>query len=768
MNNSIIFDTETVSLEGPLVLIQYSIGEGEIILWEAWKNTFKENINLIEMMMNHQEGVMGFNVTFDAFQICKWYTICELFLKKHPSKSNELPENYIDELGVLEKEARDGSCIKPKKVFDIMVHARKGPYQSTMNRKSIIIKKVPIQLAMPLMQKLEQLIPLKDIYFARRKDKYASKWQIEEIKGSLEFRNLILRFKPSSALKALYVDAFNIKETTLYSEISIGKKLYPESYAFAPFALAVAPNYLKDKNWQGSWPAKIKYHIEHWHSNEAARIYASNDVKYTRELYSFFNDPEMDDDDSNLTWLIGAARWRGYAINIEKIKLLKQEALIKAKAAPKDARRVRTYIGEVLSPIEQIIIRESTKKIILEELAEQKDDCDCVIKGLAPLKNCTLCNETGFVSTEAAIRAQKVLDARRSTKEIENYDKLILAERFHASSSVIGALSGRMSGSGGGINSQGIKKTKQVRSCFPLAFKGDILTIGDFVSFEVVLADSCYNDPDLRAQLQSGKSIHGLFGALLYPGKNYEDIMKSKGTDLDLYTRSKSGLFAVLYGGTTYTLMTRLGITAEAAEEGYLRFTQKYKKIGLERNKITERFCSMKQPNGIGGKVEWHQPEDYVESMFGFKRYFTLENKICKALFDLAEKPPKEWTQLKIHVTRRDREQTVSGAVRSALFASAFMIQSSNTRAAINHVIQSSGATLTKKLQRNIWDLQKPGINEWLVQPMNIHDELINPCKKKMVSKVKEVVDNFIEEYKKIVPLLEMDWKNYAETWADK
>ena len=47
----------------------------------------------------------------------------------------------------------------------------------------------------------------------------------------------------------------------------------------------------------------------------------------------------------------------------------------------------------------------------------------------------------------------------------------------------------------------------------------------------------------------------------------------------------------------------------------------------------------MRQPGGIGSKVEWHEPADFVESMLGFRRYFTLENRICKTLFDLADDP---------------------------------------------------------------------------------------------------------------------------------
>jgi hypothetical protein len=772
MSNPIYFDTETCGLCGPICLIQYAIGEGEVILYEPWKESFVDTLALIDKFCHHPDGVIGFNLVFDWFQIAKLYTMFELFVNKFPDKAYEIPEDYIDVLGVLEKEARDGRCVKPVSACDVMLVARKTTYQSMMNRKNIIIKKIPNALAFPLSQKLETLIPLNDIYFARRKDKHLPKWQLEEIKDQPDFKNIILRFKPSSALKALASDALGVKEAVFFGEISLPKKAFPVELEYAPFALAVSPDYIKTKKWLGAWPEKIQRHINHWHISSQARLYASNDVVYTRALYHYFKDPELGDDDSELTCLVGAARWRGYAIDSERIKKLKQEAILKKKAAPKAPRQVREYLNEVLSPTERLIIRDTTKKVILEEIASwESEECECIENNKGTLfdnTNCTKCKGTGLLPNQAAIRSQAVLDARGAAKEIEIYDKLLLANRFHASFNVIGALSGRMSGSGGGINPQGINKQKKVRSCFPLAFPGDVLIGGDFVSFEVVLADAAYNDPDLRKQLLSGKSIHGLFGALVYPGMSYEDIMKTKGTSDDKYTRAKSGLFAVLYGGTSYTLKTRLGIEEKAAEEGYQRFTNTYRTVGSERTKIANKFQSMSQLNGIGSRVQWRDPEEYVVSLFGFKRFFTLENKICKALFDLAENPPKEWTKLKITVVRRDRDQTVSGAVRSALFACAFAIQAQNIRIAINHVIQSSGATLTKKLQRRIWDLQPPGINEWLIQPCNIHDEVLTPSKPKMVPVVRKVVDDFVEEHKKVVPLLEMEWKNFMNNWSEK
>jgi len=281
--------------------------------------------------------------------------------------------------------------------------------------------------------------------------------------------------------------------------------------------------------------------------------------------------------------------------------------------------------------------------------------------------------------------------------------------------------------------------------------------------------DAAYGDPDLRKELEKGKKIHALFGVHLFPGKTYEDIMATKTLpeSENLYGRSKNGVFCIAYGGNEYSLQNRVGISEKAANDGYQTWIKKYKVWGEERQKIFDMFCSMRQPNGIGTRVVWHEPAAYVESLFGFKRYFTIENQVVRALFQLGEEPPKEWQEIKMKVVRRERVQTACGALRSALFGAAFQVQAANMRAAGNHVIQSAGATLTKGLQRKIWDIQPSGANNWRVQPLNIHDEIMCPTHPQYVSEVTEVQKNFIEEHRKKVPLLAMGWDR-LKSWGEK
>jgi hypothetical protein len=266
------------------------------------------------------------------------------------------------------------------------------------------------------------------------------------------------------------------------------------------------------------------------------------------------------------------------------------------------------------------------------------------------------------------------------------------------------------------------------------------------------------------------QSIHAIFGTFVYPGMSYVDILNTKGTKDDRYTRSKSAVFAMLYGGEGFTLMTRLGVPIEVADEAYRMFTAKYTKVGEERRKVFDMFCSMKQPGGLGSKVEWHDPADYIESIFGFRRYFTLENLICKTLFELGEKPPKEWAQLfkGVKVVRRDRQQTATGATQSALFGAAFQIQAGAMRAAANHVIQSAGATVTKHLQRKIWDIQPAGVHKFVVMPINIHDEVLTPTLPEYTDELNAVVNETVESFRPRVPLIAIDWSNNIANWSEK
>ena len=400
----------------------------------------------------------------------------------------------------------------------------------------------------------------------------------------------------------------------------------------------------------------------------------------------------------------------------------------------------------------------------------------------------------------AAVRAKELLRVKHAVKEVELFTKLIFAKKFHASFNIVGTLSNRMSG-GDGLNAQGIKGSDEVRCMFPLAWPGYQLCGGDFDSFEVTIADAVYADPEIRKTLItkapcidckgtgrcisekcrkchgtgtheceecdgtgiSTKKIHALFGMILFDC-TYEEVVADK----EKYKKGKSGVFAEIYGGNEKTLQRNLSIGESRAKRAHEQWAGQYKGIGKARERTIRNFCSMKQPAGIGSQVVWNEPAEYVESFLGFRRYFTLENKICRALFELARKPPKGWRNHPIKVVRSNRVQTVGGAVASALYGAAFQIQAANMRAAANHEIQSPGGQITKAVQRAIWDIQPTGIHELLVGPMNVHDELMCSTHPSVVKQVTEKVRTVVESYRDKVPLIGMSWFQEMTNWAEK
>lgn len=796
----IFFDTETCGLHGFVVLIQWSMDRGPINLHNVWYEPIRSTLELIESFVNHEGGICGFNLAFDWFHLCKAYTVLSLVAAE--VGLDECPIDHIDLVAEKEMEGRDGPCLKPQQALDLMLHARKGPYQSTMDRSDIRIKRVPTALAWQLADELEKRVPLRDVYFARRADKKAEKWKVYDImddegKMRTDVKDVVLKFAPSNALKALAQDALGEADEDIlrFVDVEVDRKWWPEEVGYAPWAKAMGGN--AEDGWRGAWPEVIRHHAEHWKYNPTAQKYARKDVEYTYRLDEFFGKPTPNDDDSILACMVAAVRWKGFKIDVERIKELRTKSIENAKKAPTAPNYVKKWIWPVLSPEERLQTGGSTNKKILDKIA--KWTIECPKCGGENHEACTEC-KNGVIAHPAAERAKAVIAARGSVKEKELYDKLIQAGRFHASLKVIGALSGRMAGADG-LNPQGIKKTKDVRVCFRLAPDGYQLSGGDFESFEVMIAIAKYGDEQLMKDVttkfpcpvcngtgqsmnkkkkvmeicdecggkgDTTKKIHGLFAEALFPEEDYESILLTKGEEEDLYTKGKQGVFSQMYGGNEATLMDRFNISKEAALDATDRWMRRYPGIKRAQKEITDAFQSMRQPGGFGKRVYWHDPKDYVESMLGFRRYFTLENSIAKALFDLAEKPPKSWEAIKIKVTRRDREQWATGAVRSALFGAAFGIQGCNVRAATNHVIQSTGAQITKNLQCRIWELQPCGIAEFNVIPLNIHDEVHAPCKPELAPKVTEVVNECVEFYKPIVPLLSIAWGEKLNTWADK
>lgn len=800
VHKKLYFDSETCGLHGMPVLFQYAVEDDPIVLYDVWKHPVGETLDLIEWMLTHT--MVFFNAAFDMFHLAKCYTIFRLCPR------DWIPEEHIDEIAELEQKGQDGPAIKPAGCLDLMLHSRKGKYQSLMARSDIRIRRVPTALAYALAEELEARISIDGIYFAKRADRDAPRWQVFDIKkrdGSIhpDLKDVVLRFSPAGGLKFLAEHALGIEAKYHYDDVEVDRKYWPKELGYAPTARAVSR---RDRGWgvykrnsKGvpelvgyAWPGVIKVHIEHWATNVPAREYAELDIVYTRGLDRHFDSPEANDDDSVLACMVPVIRWHGFKINTKGMKQMLRQASAVVRGSPVNINKppeVRRHIFACMDDTEKMILLDSTKKANLiavsKWMVDEPEPCSkCNESGtLEDGCQCQRCDGTGTMqpreiirdenddviagSHPAAHRAKNILDVKFAAKERELYRKLIKARKFHASFSVIGTLSSRMSG-GDGLNAQGIKAAHEVRCLFDLAWTNYVLCGGDFDSFEITLADAVYGDPDLRKALLAGKKIHALFAMCLFPGKTYEEILASDGTSNNMYSKGKQGVFAMVYGGDWSTLVRNLGVSEEVAKSAFITWGKWFPQAAKARERTFKLFCSMSQPDGTN--VIWAEPADYVESFLGFRRHFTLENMVTRALFELAKHVPKSWRDCKIKIIRSPHKgvQVAAGAVASALYGAAFQIQNANQRAAANHEIQSPGGEITKSVQRKIWDLQPVGVHELVVAPMNVHDEILSVTHPDYVQPVAKVVQAGVEAFRAKVPLIGMKWNLEMASWAEK
>jgi len=727
----ITLDSETCGLSGIMVLLQYAEDDGPVQLVDVWEQPVCRTIELLEYIADNE--IVGFNLSFDWYHIQKLHSIFRL-LPQHelpdPQRAFELQKTAIEQ----------ALCIKPRAACDLMLWSRKGKYQSLMRRHPIRIRKVVTELADPLSDVLSERIHIDGIYFAGNKNNDGPMWKVLDREDEPDFKDVVLSFNPAAGLKFLAEYALGVKPKYHFEDIELDKELRPEDdRGYNPTAC--------------KWLDVIHHHIEHWATNGPAREYAIDDVVYTRKLWEHLDSPEPGDNDSELACAVACSRWRGFTIDTVKISKLREEAVSAYHSCPININavtEVRSYLNAVLDPIERALIAESTKKAKLKEILGWEEECP---------------------DHPALKRVKEVLAAKEAKKQIELYDKLLEVGRLHPDLKVIGAKSGRMSGAGG-LSIHSVNATPEIRECFPMKWEGMSLSLGDFSNFEFVLADAVYDDPDLRAALTKGQKIHALFATALYPGTKYEDFYDDEtghAVDKKRYGDAKSGGYAMLYGGNAYTLHKNLGIPMADAEASVEKWLEMFPGIAAKQREVAAKFETMRQDEE-SGHITFDEPADYIETALGFRRGFTLENKVRRALYDLACDPPHWWRELPIRIKRTERKgmQTGSGSVQSALYGAAFAIQGAIVRQAGNHLMQSYGAEICKNVQRKVWDYQPHGVHPYHVSTINIHDEVHAVCLPELVDPIERTVMETVEKYRDLVPLIQMDWEKYGESWASK
>lgn len=766
------FDTESCGFYGPTILIQYRkqvCGEepGPVTLVNVFQTPAGEVLELVEQMM---EGyLIGFNLTHDIFHLARTYNVLKTAIDKcghDPAKSLTV-SGYFEAEGALDWEHQ--YALHPRRALDLMLFGREGYFQSTMNQKPIVIRRFPRDLAPFMVEHLEKNIKFPSIMFSKRDGK--PQWRIqllhkdtpnivtpEELSKNREdpagyplqidphFVHIRLDFHPAAGLKDIAEHMLGMEVS--HYELSSGA-VKPEEFGFAPTL--------------GNYRDVIDGHLRMWETDQNQLRYARMDVEYTEAIYKLFKEEHnlrdgyddstdgehFDPVNHDLACHVGNVHWSGMSVNVElakaygkrRIKLLshfqsKYDGL--NVNAPKQVLRL---LHSKMTPVERLVTTKSDKATL------------------------TTLSKMGQPYSKVA---RHILKARRWRIELDLCLKLVKAKRFHATMKVVGTKSNRMAGGsmnagdGTKINPQGIAKGT-IRKLFTFfdAYNNELVGSGDFDGFEVAIMEAVYADPLLREDLLSGKKIHALWGEALY-GLSYDEMLNNK----VLYNKAKTSLFADLYGAFEDKLATVTGLTAEEVVAAKKNFSEKYSKIGEGREKIKNDFSAIKEVPGTRA-YKWEDPKPYVESLLGFKRFFTVEWEVVHALYELTQHLPPEIKNCKLKVRRSSRVQTQGGAAMSAIYSAAFSLQNAIVRAAGNHIIQSVGGQVTKRLQHRLLQLQPKGVQPWSIKLMNVHDEIDSACRIELQQEAAQIVHDFLEEYRSMIPLIAMKWETNKRSWAE-
>lgn len=711
----IYLDSETCGLTGPMVLFQYAEDDGPIVLYEIWEEPVEKTLKLFEYITTQE--ICGFNLTFDWFHVNKIYNILREMVNRG---YDPLLRPNVQIAIEVEKENPSKYCLKPKAPLDLMLYARTTKYQHTMGRRQVTIRRVPTSIASDLKKVLEAEVKLPATAFSKKYE-----WQVKPIDENLV--DLVLKFSGSTSLRAIAADCLGESKEDWPDPPA------PTEYPWKPYG----------QNGKLPWGVIIYEHIEAWKS-PGARKYAWKDVDITRKLRYYFSDAKPNDTDSILACAVGAARWRGFEIDHSKLNELVKQYSLECKDIPIAPTQALNWLKTFCTPVEALVIK-STNKETLKNIVKN---------GSTP---------------ELRNAANTVIKARRAAYRLSLLNRLKQLDKLHPDFKIVGTKSNRQSGGSEGvrgksINPQGIPKN-EIREVFRMHGEEEELWGGDAQSYEVTIIDAVFPDKQLRADLSSGKNFHALLGQLWYD-ESYEEMMEKKKSKDPIYDRVKAANFAYFYGAEQTKMEQVLGVPVA---ESMKRFFAKYPDLYRRRNSVGQAFCSMRQTGGVGSKIVWEEPADYIESLLGFKRFFTLENTICRALYRIANEANKYFGDqyLKQQVVRKvDRgPQTVLGATATALYATAFGLQAANMRAACNHVIQSVGGHITKEFQRELVELQPCGVHPWVCRTFNMHDEILSTVKSGVDTTF--IRDRVMSKYRKIIPLIAWDWQR-MQSWGDK
>ena len=740
----IYLDVESSGLKGKLNLVQLSVGQGNIETIRPYREPNKME-TLKTVLDNKKTIIVGFNVGFDILKLYQFYQPKTRFKCSILDLRNHLILSYpISLYTVYSKRS--------------LIRVAKVPIALIEITKEIIIEK---------MRKI--ILPGMEI---KVKEEGVKK---EDGMFDENFKTLIFSINFSTALKSLVpLFAPDLKDQITKIEEVFRLPTWKEDMVI-PF-----PTSDEEEKYNQLWKENEKILDD---PNSQVWKYAKLDVKLLWRLENWLKQQRNDvveDINDICTHSVAFTRYLGFRVDIEKTKklILKFENEIKgikeifSKKLGEDDFNLdsspqRLKYLKTCSDFPQLIIsssRDWLEKTISDDEQAIRDGAETIFQ------------------PEKIPEIEKLLSYKPLCQRLNQLKNLLLSpnEKTYPNFSIIGTSTGRMSGRDG-FNFQGVSRDGEIRELI-LTSQG-----GDFSALEIRIGAAVDQDDVLLSELKNKIDPHTMSAVLLFKDLhelNYEDyneIIEAGEHDLkvkksleykklkEIRGRAKAFNFALRYGATVFLLSQKLELSQEETEKRMEKyFFSHYLKMKESQDQLRNNIEVIKFDESHGYTTftaDFDKMISKVTNLYGEIRYCLVEKEIARWLFENKNIVSKriQGSTLAEKTIRRNKnfEQTMSNAMQSAFVGAAANILKSLYRQLLNARVQSSAATLTKRLQARLF-------TRFGAAMMQIHDEIIfNDLININYHEVKKEVETFIKEESELVPTLKMDWKQ-IKNWSEK
>jgi hypothetical protein len=729
-------DSETLGLNGPVKLIQYSVDRQPVVFiklptgWDrrvsgvgAWGASAKEQLYSFFIMLDRPDTeFVGWNTTFDLWHLYRL--------------RNELCGGFNTE---------PFKC----KVLDLYNHAAlKGPFAAFTfakrgnGRAVAAVRRVPLvakqQMADRVTARLKSLVPgelvLHEHAIAGRPDLVSLSWSIDMARMGLKAH-------------AEHYGAEVIKLQDVWP--------LPNRDDERPWD----PNYRKADGTLLDCYAAIEQRANEvlaGPEDSPFYNYARNDIEYLWLAEDRLGNPAGDYNDV-ATHVVAFTRYHGFRVDEDCLErtgthyngeLRRISALL--AGCDLKSHQSRTALLKKYNPIVC-----SSKKAVLEGLSKIDDECGKV--------------------------AAAMLKFGSAKQKLDQVQKIASVRHMYPDLRVLGTATGRMAGTGA-FNVQGIGKVEVIAGHI-VGLREAVYTaaVGDFHQFELAIAATAWGDERLLADLDAGIDVHlattldchpKIVGHKLdYNGarKLYKQAQadgEAGRTQSELgallikcRTECKRMVFGILYGCTEKKIAEVFGVTDEEALQILRRFYDRYPGVFKFKKMVEKKFCTADTEHWSAESVS--KMADHETDLTGYTRYWKFEKAVACAMWELGNR----WSASGVTgvITRQTLKgpQSIDQACRSACLGAAIAIQQAVYRQAANMKIQTTGACLCKMLQAALFE-------KFRVPMLNVHDELVFPKHAGFkFAEVEAFVLDWVAKHKRLVKHLKFDFKE-CERWSHK